>query len=232
MKIKLTILFLAMLTLIFGQTTKVRRDKLNRIRLPNEFDIDSTNDLYYYNQAITLTSYHNYDSSQKAVNMFRSLSKFNEIKYSVSNFQTEMYQIEVEVYNYYKLALSGQWKFEWSGSNWGTDKTAKEVNQKIMFKNDNVYFFRNDTIVRQSKFILENRFRNRLIFNVYDLSIIFNDNNEEWTLTLCKSYIPYIGKSNSLGILINKMPNCVCGCLEEVYAKMLDTNLVKLTTNH
>ena len=212
----------------FSQTKpKVKRDKLNRILLPNEFDIDSTNDLFYYNQAVKLTSYHNYDSSQRAVNMFRSLADFDKTKYSANNFQRELKQIELETYDYYKLVLAGQWKFEWSGSNWGTYKTSKELNQKIIFKNDSALFYINDTTIRQTKFFIENRFTSMWAFSVFDFSIIFNDSNEVWTFRLYKSYVPYIGKTNSFGILINKMPNCLCGCPEEVYEKILDADIVK-----
>ncbi len=210
----------------FGQTkSKVKRDKLNRILIPDKFDIDSTNDSFYYNQAITLASYHNYDSSEKAVNMFSSLVSFNETKYPASKFQTELKQIELETYDYYKLLLSGQWKFKWSGSSWGTDQTSKDLNKKIVFKNDSAFFYHSDTIVRQTKFVLENRFTDIYIFSVFSYTIILNDKNEKWGFSFYKSSAPYIGKTNSVAILINKWPGCACGCPEEVYEKIFNKKL-------
>jgi hypothetical protein len=204
--------------------------------IKDRYPIDNSNHLTFYQKAQKLIELNNPDSSFEATRILWALLYYDTTKYSVDLFTPLLDKIENANRAFYKTTLSGQWKFEWSGSNWGTAQTSKDVNKSIVFTDKEAIFYSGDTIKRRTVYYLSNNYPLYFIpsnnsqsrFTTVNLfHLVFADTKEEWNIRFYKDgFVPYVGQTQTTAMLINQMPNCVCGCPEEVYNKVVDNSLV------
>lgn len=217
MKFQVTILMLMLSFIAAGQ----------RNPLKDRYSISKSNHLTFYQKAQNLIELNDPDSSFEATRILQALLYYDTTKYLIELFTPLLDNIEKANRAYHITILSGQWKFEWSGSNWGTAQTSKDVNKAIFFTDKEAIFYSGDTIKRRTSYQLSNSYSQSRFATVNFFRLVFIDTKEEWDIRFYRNgFVPYVGRTQTVAMLINQMPNCVCGCPEEVYGKAADNTIV------
>jgi hypothetical protein len=162
------------------------------------------------------------DSLKTAYSMLSKLHYFDSSIYSSARLNNYFAQIETGLLSYYKKTIIGNWTFEWSGSNWGTSKTSANKKASLVFTDTECYFYISDTLQRKTKYVITNEFvfpyPKPVFFQLY-----FLDNKDLWNFSFRTSGENYTAKlkynEENIGLFINEMPNCLCGCPERIYLK-------------
>ena len=199
------------------------RDSLGRLIpfTPKKY-ITSSNHIEYYNKIKVLLAYGNQDSIMEAFQILTNLFYFDSVLYSKNKLQKELSIIAKENYKYYFSMLIGKWTFKWSGSNWGTDNTSTNTNATIVFTPSEALFFKNDSLIRKTKYLITNQYSSQH-FKETNYQLYFIDNKSLWDFYFRSDGEDYLNNlkydNNKIGLYINEMPNCVCGCPESIYIK-------------
>ena len=218
MKLQITILLLIFSLVVAGQKHPIK----------DRYPINDSNDSSFYQKAQSLIQYNNPDSSWEATRILWALIFFDTTKYSMELYQPLLDKIETANRTFYEATLAGQWNFEWSGTNWGTAETSKEVTKRIIFNDKEAIFYSGNKVKRKTGYYLSNEYSNSRFVTANFFRLVFTDNKEEWTIRFYNNhkFVPYIGNTNTIGMLANQMPNCSCGCPEEIYSKVIDDAIV------
>lgn len=111
--------------------------------------------------------------------------------------------------------LQGNWRWIWSGSNWGIENRPADCDcsQMITINKNSITFYQNDTLIRTTTFRLFKDFGWRTQKDYNEISIELNDKSEKWHILFDGTWW-----TPEDGFTINKYYGCVCGCPEEGYA--------------
>jgi hypothetical protein len=116
--------------------------------------------------------------------------------------------------------LCGGWQGEAMGNSWGgIQQKLVQPNKRIIFKEDSIFFYRNDSLVRATTY--------RLVTPSADSArrdpILLEPGNsgERWRIILYQigESVPWHGRARKLFLLLNRELNCLCGCPEELYSE-------------
>jgi len=109
----------------------------------------------------------------------------------------------------------------------GTSETSLSKNAKIVFTETEAFFYHNDTLERRASYIITNKFSWSSFKEIY-FQLYFLDNKDLWNFSYRTKGADYIAKlkfdSLHVGLFINEMPNCSCGCPESIYLKNTGIN--------
>jgi len=197
------------------------RDSLGKLKYASTVFTKETNKAYY-NKAIHAIATKNQDSLVIAYYILKELYKSDPSKYSKSGLKDNFLKIEKQLSNYYRKTIIGTWIFKWSGSNWGTGETSASRNSKIIFTDTEAFFYNNDTLARKTKYLITNKFSDPFSKTIY-FNLYFTDNNATWDFKFETDGADYISNikfsKDSIGLWVNEMPECSCGCPESIYIK-------------
>lgn len=114
--------------------------------------------------------------------------------------------------------LSGSWTGEALGNNWVMGKPLIKPDRKIVFTETQVFFFYNGKLERVTAYRL---LENPLKIRQQTFLIEFEDNKQTWGIKLLPvgQNVPWNGIAQKPYLLLNAIPNCICGCPESVYSK-------------
>jgi hypothetical protein len=104
------------------------------------------------------------------------------------------------------------------GNNWVTGKPLIKPDSRIVFTETQVLFFSNGKLERVTAYrLLENPIK----FRQQTLLIEFEDNKQRWSIRLLPvgQNVPWNGTAKKPYLLLNAIPNCICGCPESLYSK-------------
>ncbi|RYE50745.1 MAG: hypothetical protein EOP48_19285 [Sphingobacteriales bacterium] len=187
-----------------------------------EYTIDGTNDAYYFEKSKHLLGIADRDSLFEAQWILRILPLLDSIKYSAEFLKPHFAKYQTAYFAYLKNNIIGQWRFEWSGSNWGTEQTSATRNEKVVFTDTEAFFYKGDTLKRQTKYLITDEHSSRFPRGRY-FQLYFLDNKVRWDFSFQAKGIDYLTglkfDRNSIGLHINEEPNCSCGCPERTYIK-------------
>jgi hypothetical protein len=216
MKMKLPILFLFLLAsvAVFGQ----------RLSKYENYSVKRKNHVALYERAKRLIEFNRPDSSHEAVRILRALNGYDSSKYSMNLFKPLLEKMEKANRTFYQQTIIGRWKFEWSGTNWGTTSTSDSTNEVLVFTDKEVIFYRNDTIQRRTPYQISNSNVRSYFYASVFFRIVFQDNNNEWPFWFYDhtDFVPYISKTKTVAMRISEEPFCSCGCPEQVFSKIVD----------
>lgn len=133
------------------------RDSLGKLKRVSTAFTKETSDSYF-KTALHFIRNQQADSLKIAYFMLRELYYFDSSKYSNAYLKKYFSQIESSLVTYYNRTIIGTWSFEWSGSNWGTSQTSTEKKAKLVFTDNECYFYVSDTLQRQTKYKITNEF--------------------------------------------------------------------------
>ena len=241
MKLLATAILLLTGYLAIGQVGVIEtfeRDSTGKLLPTNKkIIITQSNSTEYYERAKGFINAANYDSLLYADIILRKLFYFDSIRFSRKIISNHKSEIERQSFNYFKGNIIGQWAFEWSGSNWGTDQTSKTRKEEIVFTDSEAYFYSNDSLKRKTQYLITNKqvpyFMKDLYFQLY-----FPEDNLYWQVGFINHGPNYLARINfskqKIGLHINEMPNCSCGCPESIYLKVVSescTSEKKIASN-
>ena len=101
--------------------------------------------------------------------------------------------------------LNNTWNWKWSGTGWGASDTASRFKRKkIELDGNTIRFYFNDSLIRQTNYILTQRFDwiNGFLSNL----VQYKDNDEEWHFNLSS-----FGSFTSDGLWIERKSNIIDG---------------------
>jgi len=157
----------------FGQRDSYERDSLGRLILKSsKYDVTNLNNKDFYKHAQDLIKSKEKDSLFDAHTILRKLYFFDSSVYSKQLVNSYFSQIEAINLDYYKKKIIGTWVFQWAGSNWGTSETSKTKNERIIFSQNEAFFFKDEKLFRQTQYYITNSFSTlskELFFQVYFL---------------------------------------------------------------
>lgn len=108
--------------------------------------------------------------------------------------------------------LNNIWNWNWSGTNWGASDFPSKTNmtKHIQLDGKVITFYRNDTLIRQTKYVLTQNFDwiNGFLTN----HLQYVDNHEEWYFNLTS-----MTHFTSERIWIEQKSNFECGNYGECY---------------
>jgi hypothetical protein len=121
-------------------------------------------------------------------------------------------EIEQKVNRLVWVQLNNAWDWSWSGTNWGpTDRRyISWVTKRIEIDYHGIKFYRNDTLSRETKYILTNTFD--WMFGTVTSHMLFLDNNERWYISF-RTYKGFVSNS----FWIEQKTKYVCGNYGEGY---------------
>jgi hypothetical protein len=202
-------------------TETYERDSLGELKNITKPLTNKTSDNYFKATLHSIRT-QKVDSLKTAYSMLSKLHYFDSSTYSSARLKNYFAQIETSLLSYYKKTVIGNWTFEWSGSNWGTSKTSANKKASLVFTDTECYFYVSDTLQRKTKYVITNEFvfpyPKPVFFQLY-----FLDNKDLWNFAFRTSGENYTAKlkynEENIGLFINEMPNCLCGCPERIYLK-------------
>jgi hypothetical protein len=162
------------------------------------------------------------DSLRIAYSMLNKLHYYDSIKYSKASLEKHFSKIESSILSYNKKTIIGNWSFEWSGSNWGTSKTSANKKASLVFTDTECFFYISDTLQRKAKYIITNEFAYPYLKPIF-FQLYFLDNKDLWEFSFLTKGANYTSKlkfnEENIGLFVNEMPDCDCGCPERIYLK-------------
>jgi len=180
--------------------------------------VDSTNDRLYFENLKRMSKEENIDSVYAAISIIVDLSNFDSDKYNATLLQPILSQLNSFTLNFYQKTLEEKWKSEAMGSNWGGEIINPQ--KKFIFKNAEAFFYHRDTLIRNTPYAIKtrNELHHGLVFKRFVIE--FSDTKEEWALSfITKGHgVPFQRDAETLFVLFNKIPNCLCGCPQELYS--------------
>lgn len=202
------------------------RDSLGKlIRFSAVFNKESSDN--YFKKALSYIHNQQADSLKLAYFMLLDLYYYDSSKYSNANLKEYFSQIESNLLSYYSRTIIGNWSFNWSGSNWGTSETSTDKKAKLVFTDTVCYFYLSDTLQRQAKYKITNEFTTPYS-KAISFQLYFLDTKDVWDFFFRTEGADYIANlkfdQENIGLFINEMPNCSCGCPESIYLKNGEMN--------
>ena len=186
--------------------------------------VNNSNDRLYFERLKRIYTEENIDSVYAAISIVVDLSNFDSFKYNATLLQPFLSQLDSFKLNFYQKALEEKWKSEPMGSGWGG--AIINPQKKFIFRNAEAFFYHRDTLIRHTPYAIKtkNELYNGLVFKRFVIQ--FADTKEEWALYfITKGHgVPFQRNAERLFLWFNKIPNCMCGCPEELYS--LDTNVM------
>lgn len=114
-------------------------------------------------------------------------------------------QIEQKAILQTQLNLNNTWNWKWSGTGWGPSDTASTFKRKRMeLDGATIRFYFNDSLTRQTKYVLTQRFD--WVWGVLNNLVHYKDNDEEWYFSLSP-----LGSFTSGGLWIERKSNIIDG---------------------
>lgn len=216
----LVIIFLSAINCpCFGQEDNYVRDSTGRLISKTPLiEINSLNHNHYYQKSKQLLDINNGDSLFKAYQILTKLHYFNSTVYANNILAPDFAKIEETNLNNIKKNIVGTWSFEWSGSNWGTAETYKTNNELIVFTCDQASFFKGDSLVKITPYIITNEFSTSLkefIFQVY-----FPEDKTAYDISFKTSgadYTAHLAFSKDNMALYLDTPGDCSGCARAIY---------------
>jgi hypothetical protein len=185
-------------------------------RLNNEFrslfdpvPIDKGEEQEFFNYGIKLFEQ---DSLKKSGQIFDRIYWLDTSAYLAKQSLLYRKKIEKKIIQQTQHNLNSIWNWSWSGTNWGPNDSPAETNKTKHIQLDGaiIKFYRNDTLVRQTKYVLTQNFNwvNGFLSN----HLQYVDNNEQWYFNLTT-----IASFTSDRLWIEQKSNYVCGNYGECY---------------
>lgn len=217
MKKYLTIVLLLISLYTIGQAKVSSEDSVlfRRLMIPH---IDTSKYQIYQLQVQKLSRLNNVDSVREALRIMYELCRFLPQKFNTKTFFNELDEIDSFKLRYASSIL-GNWKSEILGNNWGFfNKNLKNPNRRAIFTDSEVLFYLNDTLIRKTyyKIVFDKR-----VLGFDNFLLEFADSKQKWAFYLIPvgEAVPFHENAKKIHLFINKQPNCLCGCPEELYSK-------------
>ncbi|MEO5783804.1 MAG: hypothetical protein ABIQ07_11055 [Ginsengibacter sp.] len=198
-----------------GQATFSHEDSI-LFKFAPGIDISKHHDYVLHVQR--LIKFKNADSILESLKIINELCNFLPKKYNAHFFFNELNEIDSFKANYMQLIL-GNWKSEILGSNWAfLNKNLINPNRRVMFNDREVLFYLHDTLIRATTY--------KIVWDTtmmaFDNFLIeFGDSREKWACYFIEvgQPVPFHENAKKMHLLLNKEPNCSCGCPLELYSK-------------
>ena len=206
------------LTLIFLTCSFFAKSQLENL-FPNR--VDSSNNEDYYKRLLGNIKIKNIDSTSEAINLIFDLHNFDSKKYSSKLLNPYLNQLQDFQLSYIRQTIIGKWKSESLGSNWfNTTEKMFNPNKGFIFNSSEATFYLRDSLIRTTSYKIHVKETLEQELKIQRFSIVFADTKEQWGLYFISKgeLVPFHGTAQKLYLLFNKEPNCLCGCLEELYS--------------
>lgn len=187
-----------------------------------KYHIDSSNQKAYYQQAQHLMHYKNKDSLLEAFVILRNLHYFDSTVYSTNFLKPSFKAIERINYNDVRKNILGCWIFEWTGNNIFPSKAHNTKNEKVIFTRRKAFFYKNDTLVRRTRYELTNRFSSEL--KEFNFRAFFFDDKTSLNVYLKESGADYNAglkfSNKNVGLYLSKAWGSETDVDEDIYMKI------------
>ena len=179
MKTLFFLLALFIVNLALGQSPYARLNNEFR-KLVDPIAIDKGQEQYFFDFAVKLFKQ---DSFRKAGQIFDRLYWLDTSANLATQSLWYREQIEKSVILQTQNNLNNSWNWRWSGTGWGaSDSSIENKRKRIELDGKTIRFYFNDSLTRQTNYILTQRFDwiNGFLSN----RVQYKDNNEEWIFNL------------------------------------------------
>ncbi len=116
--------------------------------------------------------------------------------------------------------LCGNWSAEALGDSWSVSpQPINKPDKRLIFKNDSLLFYRNDTLTRTAHYQVMPAAPGH--FRVGQPLLKLSDTREQWVVVFYQvgDNVPWHGKATKPFLLLVKEPDCLCGCTQELYSR-------------
>ncbi len=183
--------------------------------------IDSSNHENYYKRLRKNINVENIDSSSEAINLIFDLHRFDSKKYSSNLLNPYLKQIQDFQLTFFRKTIIGKWQSESLGSSWASSREKMfNPNKGFFFDNSEAIFYLRDSLIRKTSYSIISKEEVHSDLKFKRFSIIFSDTKAAWSFHFITkgNGVPFHGTAQVLYLLLNKEPNCVCGCPQEMYS--------------
>ena len=218
MKTLILIAALLFSTVAVGQNPYARlNDEFGSLFDP--MPIDKGQEQQFFDYAVRL---YRQDSLRKAGQIFDRVYWLDTASLTGKQSLLLRKQIEQKVMKQTQDNLNNVWIWNWSGTNWGPSDFPAKFNKtkRIELDGKTIKFYRNDTLVRQSKYVLTQTFM--WVGGFLTNHIKYEDTKEEWYFNLTSMF-----NFTSDRLWIEEKSKYVCGNYGECY--LLDNEKQQLT---
>lgn len=205
--------FMAMIFLTINSFGQNPYSKLNISRgVFREIKVEKEQATEFFDYAVWLSER---DSLRKAGEIFHKIYLLDSVSKIGVEALSRRNKIEERVLRETQEILNSVWVLLGSGSNWGHKKvSATEPPSRMELDGTTIRFYRNDSLVRETKYDLTQFF----LWELGWLAIVvqYEDTKEEWNF----SFGPW-GAFTSDRLVIEERTKYVCGNYHEVYERVV-----------
>jgi hypothetical protein len=184
-------------TLVVGQSPYVRLNNEFR-KYFDPIPIDKGQEQQFFDYAVKLFQQ---DSLRKAGQIFDRVYWLDTSSHLATQSLWYRKKIEQSAIVQTLNNLNNSWNWRWSGTGWGaSDTVSKFKTKRIELDGSTIKFYLNDSLTRQTDYVLTQRFN--WISGFLSSLVQYKDNGEEWYFSLS-----YFGSFTSDGLWIERKSN-------------------------